>query len=105
MAGFKQQIIEEGAGDGKLYEGDVFVDNVRYKYWVTQLPIDSTFNIGTQREKRPRKLFGVFFLKHSWEYLFGQTCRLVISGTKKLRIVVTLEGPLGRWHFFKRAAG
>ncbi len=102
MAGFKQKIIEEGAGVGKLYEGEVFVDDVRYRYWLT-LSIDPSLFTRIRKGKSQKRLCGFFFLKHKWRYLNDQTFRLVISDSKRFKINVTLEGPLGKWHFFKRA--
>ena len=105
MARFIQEVIEEGAGVGKLYEGDVFVDDVKYKYWVTHLSTEPGSDLNIQTDMGQKNLTGVLFLKKRWKYLYGRTFQLVISEIKKFKIIITLEGPLGKWHCFKRAAG
>ncbi len=101
MARFLQEIIEKGAGVGKLYEGDVFVDDVKYTYWVTQLSTEPGSDLYVQKDMGQKNLTGMLFLKKRWKYLYGRIFRLMISKTKKLKIIITLEGPLGKWHCFK----
>ena len=105
MARFIQEVIAEGAGVGKLYEGDVFVDDVKYKYWITHLSTEPGSDLNIQADMGQKNLTGVLFLKKRWKYLYGQTFRLVTLDTKEFNIIVTLEGPLGKWHCFKRASG
>lgn len=99
------EVIKTDAGQGKLFEESIFIDDVSYYYKITQEFIVYNTIEGLQKIPGLKDIIGSIHLLNKREDISGKCCILFLSDNTKWNIVVPSGDFFNSNYVFKFAPG